>query len=184
MKVQETIIEGCYLFEPTIFNDKRGYFFESYNQRHFQEAIELKVKFVQDNEAFSTKGVLRGLHFQKANAAQAKLVRVLQGEVLDVVVDIRPKSNSFKKVVSMKISDTNKKQLFMPRGCAHGYVVLSKTATFFYKCDNFYTPDAEAGIRWDDNELNIDWLLSKEELIISERDRNLPYLETLITSLK
>lgn len=184
MKVQETIIRGCFLSEPTIFNDERGYFFESFNQRSFQEAIGSNVNFVQDNEAFSTKGVLRGLHFQKANAAQAKLVRVLRGEVLDVVVDIRPESNSFKKVVSMKLSDTNKKQLFIPRGCAHGYVVLSETATFCYKCDNFYSPKAEAGIIWDDSQLNIDWLLPKEDLIISERDRNLPNLETLLTSFK
>lgn len=179
MKVEKTIINGCFSIEPSIFKDTRGYFFESFNQQKFEEILGTAINFVQDNESFSTRGVLRGLHFQKGTHAQAKLVRVIEGEVLDVVVDLRKGSSSYGKVISMILSDTNKKQLFVPRGCAHGFVTLSKKAVFVYKCDNFYHKDSESGIRYDDATFNIDWILPKEALIISEKDKLLPPFKEL-----
>jgi len=180
MEIKETEIEGCFVLEPRVFGDERGYFFESYNQEVFENSTGAKPFFVQDNQSFSTRGVLRGLHFQKGQYAQAKLVRVLEGEVLDVAVDIRPKSKTFGKVVSNRLSSENKKQMFVPRGCAHGFVTLSKTASFFYKCDNFYNKESEGGVLYNDPDFNIDWLIDESELIISEKDMVLPVFNELV----
>ncbi len=173
-----TKLEGCYIIEPKIINDDRGYFMESFNENTFQKTIGAKVHFVQDNQSFSSKGVLRGLHYQTGEHAQAKLVRVLSGEVLDIAVDIRPNSKTFGEYVSILLSGSNQKQIFVPRGFAHGFLVLSDTATFFYKCDNFYNKESEGGIIYNDKTLNIDWNLSQEELIISEKDKVQPTLES------
>lgn len=177
MNFISTELEGCYIIEPKIIGDERGYFMESFNERTFQEAIGKETHFVQDNQSFSKKGVLRGLHYQTGENAQAKLVRVLHGEVLDVAVDIRPESKTYGKHVSVLLSAENQKQLFVPRGFAHGFIVLSETATFFYKCDNFYNKESEGGVLYNDKTLNIDWKLSESELIISEKDQILPTLE-------
>ncbi len=170
MKVIETKLKGCYIIEPTVFKDERGYFFESFHQERFEKEIEQKVNFVQDNESLSTRGVLRGLHFQKGEFAQTKLVRVIKGEVLDVAVDLREDSPTYMQYESVILSEDNKKQFFIPRGFAHGFVVLSQEAIFSYKCDNYYNKDSEGGIRYDDPRLGIDWKLNKEELILSEKD--------------
>ena len=172
-----TSISGCFIIEPKLILDARGYFMESFNEKTFQNGVGQEVHFVQDNQSFSTKGVLRGLHYQTGTYAQAKLVRVLSGEVLDVAVDIRPDSPTFGQHVSVVLSGENQKQFFVPRGFAHGFLVLSETATFFYKCDNFYNAASEGGITFDDVTLNIDWRLSKDRLIISEKDLVLPTLE-------
>ena len=151
---------------------------ESFNEKTFQEGVGQNVHFVQDNQSFSTKGVLRGLHYQTGEHAQAKLVRVIDGEVLDIAVDIRPGSETYGEKVSILLSAENKKQLFIPRGFAHGFVVLSDTATFFYKCDNFYNKESEGGIIYNDPSINIDWQFPTDKLIISEKDLILPKLET------
>ena len=177
MKFTPTKLEGCFVVDPKIFNDERGYFLESYNENVFQNGIGAQVQFVQDNQSFSTKGVLRGLHYQTGDHAQAKLVRVLHGEVLDVAVDIRPSSKTYGEHVSVLLSAENQKQLFVPRGFAHGFLVVSNTATFFYKCDNFYNKESEGGIIHNDDSLNIDWKLPKEMLIISDKDLILPTFE-------
>lgn len=177
MKFIPTELEGCFVIEPKIIGDERGYFMESFNEKTFEENTGNKVHFVQDNQSFSKKGVLRGLHYQTGEHAQAKLVRVLEGEVLDVAVDIRPESKTYGKHVSVLLSAENQKQFFVPRGFAHGFVVLSETAVFFYKCDNFYNRDSEGGIFYKEKELNIDWQLSEKELTISEKDQVLPTLE-------
>lgn len=179
MKAVETKLKGCFVIEPIVFNDDRGYFFESYNKEKFEELIGSKVNFVQDNESFSVKGVLRGLHFQKGEYAQAKLVRVTHGEILDVVVDIRPGSETFLKVEIVRLSSENKKQLFVPRGFAHGFIVLSDTVVFNYKCDNFYNKVSEGGIIYNDKTLNIDWQLDSEEFLVSEKDLVLPTVKEL-----
>ena len=176
MKFIPTKLQGCFSIESKLFFDDRGYFMESFNEKVFQEGIGQPIKFVQDNQSFSTKGVLRGLHYQTGSHAQAKLVRVLQGEVLDVAVDIRPDSATFGEHVSILLSAENNKQFFVPRGFAHGFLVLSETATFFYKCDNFYNASSEGGIIYNDVALKIDWNLKQEELIISEKDKFLPIL--------
>lgn len=165
------------MLEPTIFLDARGYFMESFNENTFEKGTGNRVHFVQDNQSFSSKGVLRGLHYQTGEHAQAKLVRVLQGEVLDVAVDIRPESETFGQHVAVLLSAENQKQLFVPRGFAHGFVVLSETATFFYKCDNFYNKESEGGIIFNDATINIDWQLPESELLISEKDSVLPQLK-------
>ncbi len=172
-----TPLSGCFVIEPKIFEDDRGYFMESYNQNTFEKGIEQKVHFVQDNQSFSSKGVLRGLHYQTGEHAQAKLVRVIQGEVLDVVVDIRPESSTFGESFSILLSGENQKQLFVPRGFAHGFLVTSEKAMFFYKCDNFYNAPSEGGIIFNDSRLNIDWRFPEDQLIISEKDKILPTLE-------
>lgn len=179
MTATETKLKGCFELEPTIFEDDRGYFFESFNQNTFNDQLGLNINFVQDNESFSSKGVLRGLHFQAGKYAQSKLVRVIKGKVLDVVVDVRENSSTFGEHVSVELSEDNKKQLFIPRGFAHGFVVLSNTAIFSYKCDNFYNKASERGIIYDDKDLKIDWMLKKSELIVSEKDCLLPTLENL-----
>ena len=179
MRVIETKLNDCFVIEPTIFKDDRGYFFESYNKEKFEELTGSMVNFVQDNESFSTKGVLRGLHFQRGEHAQAKLVRVTHGEVLDVAVDIRPDSSTFLQVVTERLSAENKKQLFVPRGFAHGFIVLSDTVVFNYKCDNFYNKASEGGIIYNDKTLNIDWLLDSKDFLVSEKDLVLPTVKDL-----
>ena len=177
MKFIPTKLEGCYIIEPKIIKDERGYFMESFNENIFQKGVQQNVHFVQDNQSFSTKGVLRGLHYQTGIHAQAKLVRVLQGEVLDIAVDIRPNSKTFGEHVAIVLSAENQKQFFVPRGFAHGFLVLSETATFFYKCDNFYNKDSEGGIIYNDPQLNINWQFPETDLLISDKDRVLPALE-------
>lgn len=174
MKKIETDIEGCFILEPTLFNDERGYFFESFNESHFRNLINADIHFIQDNQSFSKFGVLRGLHAQSGTHAQAKLVRVLQGEVLDVAVDARKGSPTFGQHVAVRLSAENQHQFFVPRGFLHGFVVLSETAEFFYKCDNYYNKESEGGISYDDETLNIDWLLNKDQLCVSEKDLILP----------
>ena len=171
-----TKLDGCYIIEPKIIKDERGYFMESFNENTFQKGVQQDVHFVQDNQSFSTKGVLRGLHYQTGSHCQAKLVRVLHGEVLDIAVDIRPESKTFGEHIAIALSANNQKQFFVPRGFAHGFLVLSDTATFFYKCDNFYNKDSEGGILFNDPELNLDWQFPEVELIISEKDQILPTL--------
>ncbi len=172
-----TKLEGCFIIEPTLFYDDRGYFMESFNEVRFEKETGQRVHFVQDNQSYSTKGVLRGLHYQTGEYAQAKLVRVLDGEVLDIAVDIRPDSATYGQYEAIVLSGENKKQFFVPRGFAHGFLVLSDTATFFYKCDNFYNKESEGGIIYNDSSLNIDWQLPSEDLIISEKDKVLPTLD-------
>ena len=175
MKVLTTAIEGVVILEPEVFGDARGYFFESYSQRRFDAQVR-PVRFVQDNESKSRRGVLRGLHFQKGAAAQSKLVRVVQGRVLDVAVDIRRGSPTFGKHVAVELTAENHRQLFVPRGFAHGFSVLSDEAVFQYKCDNYYAPGSEGGIAWDDPALAIDWRLPAGEILLSEKDRRHPKL--------
>ncbi len=173
MNIIETNFEEVFVIEPKIWHDERGYFYESYNDQNFKNK-DLNFEWVQDNEAKSTKGVLRGLHYQLPPYAQTKLVRVTQGEVLDVIVDLRPGSKTLGQHFSLILSNTNFKQLLVPRGFAHGYIVLSDTAVFAYKCDNVYNKESEAGIKYDDEQLNIDWILQKEQCIISAKDAILP----------
>lgn len=177
MNFIETKLKGCFIIEPKIIKDERGYFMESFNEKTFQNGINEEIHFVQDNQSYSSKGVLRGLHYQTGEHAQAKLVRVLQGEVLDVAVDIRPESKTFGQYEAVLLSAENQKQFFVPRGFAHGFIVLSETATFFYKCDNFYNKESEGGIIFKDSSLNIDWQFPLEKCIISEKDQFLPELK-------
>ncbi len=167
----ETKLKGCFIIEPSIFPDERGYFMESFNENTFEKGIGHKVHFVQDNQSFSSKGVLRGLHYQTGIHAQAKLVRVLQGEVLDVAVDIRPDSPTYGQYEAVLLSSENQRQFFVPRGFAHGFLVVSATATFFYKCDNFYNKESEGGILFNDPKIGIDWNFPLEQLLISEKDK-------------
>jgi len=180
MNFIETNLKGCFIIEPNVFYDGRGYFLESYNKNTFKKGIGSDVDFIQDNRSLSSFGVLRGLHFQKGNDAQSKLVMVLSGKVLDVVVDIRPDSSTFGQYFTVELSSENKKQLFIPRGFAHGFVVLSDSAEFFYKVDNYYAPKSEAGILYCDPELNIDWRLAQNELIINSKDLNLPSFKDVL----
>lgn len=177
MKVIETSLAGCVVLEPRLFKDERGYFYESFHTNRFKEAIDQNINFVQDNQSFSHRGVIRALHYQKDAHAQAKLVRVLKGVILDVVVDLRVDSKTFGKHFSIELSAENKKQLFIPRGFAHGFSVLSETAEVFYKCDSYYNKEAEGGIIYNDPALNIDWKLTKEEIKVSEKDLQLPTIE-------
>ncbi|WP_281847354.1 dTDP-4-dehydrorhamnose 3,5-epimerase [Olleya namhaensis] len=179
MKAIKTILKDCYIIEPTVFGDSRGYFFESYSKNKFDSLLGQKVDFIQDNQAFSKKGALRGLHFQEREFAQAKLVRVTQGVVMDVAVDLRPNSESFLQHLTIELSEENKKQLFVPRGFAHGYIVLSDTAIFNYKCDNVYNKASENGVIYNDSDLKIDWNLDAEQFIISEKDKILPTIKQL-----
>ncbi|MFX1069053.1 dTDP-4-dehydrorhamnose 3,5-epimerase [Escherichia coli] len=172
MNVIETEIPDVLIFEPKVFGDERGFFFESFNQKVFEEAVGQKVNFVQDNHSRSVKGVLRGLHFQIKPYSQAKLVRCVKGEVYDVAVDIRPESSTYCKWVGVFLSAQNKKQLWIPEGFAHGFVVVSDEAEFLYKTTNYYMPSAEGCIRWDDPALNIDWPMKTNELILSDKDKN------------
>jgi dTDP-4-dehydrorhamnose 3,5-epimerase len=173
----ETKLKGCFIIEPKIIKDERGYFMESFNEKTFQIGINQEVRFVQDNQSFSSRGVLRGLHYQAGEHAQAKLVRVLQGEVLDVAVDIRPESETYGQHVTILLSGENQKQFFVPRGFAHGFLVLSETATFFYKCDNFYNKESEGGVIYNDSEINIDWQFDLNNVLVSDKDQQLPTLK-------
>ncbi|WP_264548588.1 dTDP-4-dehydrorhamnose 3,5-epimerase [Flavobacterium sp. N2820] len=177
MKFIETKLKGCFILEPKIITDERGYFMESFNEKTFQAGIGQEVTFVQDNQSFSTKGVLRGLHYQCGEHAQAKLVRVLHGEVLDVAVDLRPESPTYGQYEAVVLSAENQTQFFVPRGFAHGFLVLSSSATFFYKCDNYYNKESEGGLKFNDETLNINWNVPFEALIISDKDKVLPNLE-------
>ncbi|MCR5678609.1 MAG: dTDP-4-dehydrorhamnose 3,5-epimerase [Prevotella sp.] len=176
MEYIKTDIEGVYIIEPRVFNDQRGYFFEAWKQAEFEEHIG-KVNFIQDNESKSSRGVLRGLHYQKGDLCQAKLVRVIKGCVLDVAVDIRRNSPTFGKYVAVELSDENKRQFFIPRGFAHGFLVLSDEAIFTYKVDNVYAPQAEAGIRWNDPDVGIKWPIDPAEVLTSEKDLKQPLLK-------
>lgn len=171
MEVIKTNIEGVVIIEPRIFRDERGYFFESFSQREFQEKV-CNTVFVQDNESKSCYGVLRGLHFQKPPYAQSKLVRVIKGAVLDVAVDIRKGSPTFGQHVAVELTEDNHRQFFIPRGFAHGFSVLTDEVIFQYKCDNFYAPQSEGALAWDDPDLGIDWRLPAEKVILSEKDRH------------
>ena len=177
MKVTETHLKGCFIIEPDIFKDDRGYFFESFNADNFNKAMGQKINFVQDNQSYSTMGVVRAIHYQRGKFAQAKLVRVLSGRVCDVAVDLRQDSPTFGRHLAVELSSENKKQLFIPRGFGHGFSVLSETAEFFYKCDNFYNKASEGGIIYNDPRLNIDWQLPNHEIKVSQKDLELPTLE-------
>ena len=179
MKVFKTPLDGCIVLSPTLFSDYRGSFYESYKKTILDDFLGYKVEFVQDNESFSSKGVLRGLHFQKGVYAQAKLVRVVQGAVLDVAVDLRLESPTYGQHFSIELSSENKKQLFIPRGFAHGFVVLSDTALFSYKCDNYYNKASESGIIYNDPTLNIDWKFPDDQLQLSKKDLELPQFKSL-----
>ena len=176
MKFTPQSIPDVLLIEPTVHDDNRGYFVETFRQDLFEEAVGYKVNFIQDNESKSTKGVLRGLHYQLPPYTQAKLVRVIEGSVLDVAVDIRKSSLTFGQYVAVELTANNKHQLFVPHGFAHGFVVLSDSSTFAYKADNYYTPEYDRGIAFDDSELAIDWQLLAEELQLSDKDKSHPSL--------
>jgi len=180
MNIKETKLKGCFEIEPRIFEDNRGYFFESYNSNFFSKSIGKPIQFVQDNESFSSRGTLRGLHYQRGEFAQAKLVRVIKGVVLDVVLDARKESKTFGEYIVVELSEENKKQLFVPRGFAHGFIVLSDTAIFSYKCDNYYNKASEAGIIYNDPQLKIDWRLNENEILLSEKDSELPLFENAL----
>jgi len=178
MKFIKTTIPEVYIIEPSVFRDNRGYFLESFNLEKFEENI-YSIKFVQDNESKSSKGVLRGLHFQKPPFEQSKLVRCIEGKVLDVAVDIRKGSPTYGMHMAVELSGENKRQLFVPRGFAHGFVVLSESATFSYKVDNSYAPEYDSGIKYDDTDLNINWSLTENEVQLSVKDKNLPAFKDL-----
>lgn len=180
MKFIETEISDVIIIEPSVFIDERGYFLETYNQNKFEEAVGM-TSFIQDNESKSSKGVLRGLHFQKPPFEQAKLVRCIEGEVLDVAVDIRKNSKTYGQHIAVILSGENKRQLFVPRGFAHGFLVLSDNATFAYKVDNTYAPEHDAGIRWNDKGLSIQWSMEENEVTVSDKDALLPILSDFIT---
>lgn len=177
MKVIKTNIDGVLIIEPTVFGDSRGYFYESYNKQRFEEATRLDIDFVQDNQSKSCYGVLRGLHFQKPPYAQSKLVRCVRGRVLDVAVDIRKSSPTFGKYIAVELTEDNHRQLFIPHGFAHGFVVLSDEAIFQYKCDNFYHKESEGAIAWNDPEINIDWSIPFDDVILSDKDKVNPLLK-------
>ena len=179
MKVIKTKLEGVVIIEPQVFFDDRGYFFESFSQQRFNEKVA-PITFVQDNESKSSYGVLRGLHFQKPPFAQSKLVRVVKGKVLDVAVDLRKDSPTFGQHESVVLSEENKRQFFIPQGFAHGFAVLSEEAIFQYKCDNYYAPQSEGSVRWNDPTIAIDWQLPEKDIILSAKDEKAPLLSQLI----
>lgn len=181
MKATETPLKGCFILEPTVFKDDRGYFFESYNESKLEQILGYKPVFVQDNQSKSTFGVVRGLHMQAGDYAQAKLVRVLEGAVIDVVVDARVDSETFGKSFSIELSAENNKQLFVPRGFLHGFSVLSEEAVFFYKCDNLYNKESEAGVNPLDRNLAIDWKIAEDKMILSEKDTAAPEFTQLFS---
>ncbi|BAO75574.1 dTDP-4-dehydrorhamnose 3,5-epimerase [Winogradskyella sp. PG-2] len=180
MKIKNTNINGCFIIEPMVFEDQRGYFVETFNRNTFKANTGLDINFVQDNESSSKRGVLRGLHYQRGEFAQAKLVRVIQGSVLDIAVDLRKSSKTYGQYISVELSASNKMQLFVPRGFAHGFIVLSDIATFSYKCDNYYNKESEGGILYNDSQIAIDWQLPKEEYIISDKDLILPSFDNIL----
>lgn len=173
MKINETHLKGCYIIEPTVFNDERGSFYEGYHQQKMEATIGEKLNFIQDNVSISKKNVLRGLHFQGSKFSQAKLVQVLQGEVLDVIVDIRKDSPTYGEHLKVNLSHNNKKLIYLPRGMAHGFLALTDNVIFTYKCDNYYHPQEESGIIYNDPDLNINWGLDKSEIILSDKDYKL-----------
>lgn len=177
MKIRETDIKGLMVIEPRVFGDARGYFMESFSERKFAAHTGIDVKFVQDNESRSSYGVVRGLHFQRAPHAQAKLVRVVSGRALDVAVDLREGSETYGKHFSIELSGENHLQVFIPKGFAHGFAALSEEVVFQYKCDEYYAPDSEAAIIWNDPDLNIDWRLPAEDVLVSDKDKNHPKLK-------
>lgn len=183
MNIIKTTLEGVLIIEPSVFGDERGYFYESFNAKRFQEQTGIEVNFIQDNESKSKYGVVRGLHFQSGEYAQAKLVHVAKGRILDIAVDIREKSPTFGQYIAVELSDVNHRQLFIPRGFAHGFSVLSEDAVFQYKCDNFYNPQSERGILWSDPSIGIDWQLPASDIILSEKDKKHPLLKDLCESL-
>ena len=174
MRVKETPLKDCYIIEPTLFEDNRGYFYEKFNEKKFEELTGMNGHFVQDNISKSSYGVLRGLHLQKGKKAQAKLVSCLEGKVWDIAVDLREASPTFGKWFGVELTDENKLQFYIPRGFAHGFVVLSEIAVFSYKCDNFYCKEAEGGVIWNDENLQIDWKIPISEVILSEKDKVQP----------
>lgn len=178
MNIIETEIQGVFIIEPKVFGDSRGYFFESFSKKEFESRIG-PVEFVQDNESKSCYGVVRGLHFQKPPHAQAKLVRVVKGKVLDVAVDLRKDSSTYGKHVTVELSEDNHRQVFIPKGFAHGFSVLSEEAVFQYKCDDYYAPETEGAVAWNDPELNIDWRVPADMMILSEKDKRHPELKDL-----
>jgi len=179
MTITKTNLNDCLILNPEILEDKRGYFVETFNKAKFLSSTLININFVQDNESMSSKGVLRGLHFQNGEHAQAKLVRVIKGKVLDVVVDIREDSSTFGQHFSIELSEENKTQLYVPRGFAHGFLVLEDNTIFSYKCDNYYNRSSEGGIIFNDKTLNIDWRYPKDQLILSEKDIQLPTFESV-----
>lgn len=184
MTIHQTPLDGCFIMEPKVFTDLRGTFTEVFHQKDFTEKTGLEINFVQDNQSTSSYGVLRGLHLQMGEEGQAKLVRVVKGEVLDVVVDVRPDSKTFGEHFKIHLSAENNKQLFIPRGFAHGFISLAEESIFAYKCDNYYNPKAEAGIQFNDATLQIDWHLPSDKLIVSEKDLALPSFKNFSTWLK
>jgi dTDP-4-dehydrorhamnose 3,5-epimerase len=177
MRIEQTPLKDCFIIHEKVHGDARGYFIETYNQRDFSAATGLDIVFVQDNQSTSTsRGILRGLHFQLGKFCQAKLIRVLNGTVLNVAVDLRKESKTFGKHITVKLSDKSKKQMFIPRGFAHGFLVLSERADFFYKCDNFFDRKLGRGIKYNDPDLKIDWQIPEEDIILSEKDKSLPFL--------
>ncbi len=174
MEIIKTKLNDCFIVKPTIFEDERGYFYESFNQKNFKQLSGIDIDFVQDNQAKSNFGILRGLHFQKGEHAQAKLVSVIKGRVIDIAVDMRPSSSTYLQHIAVELSEENHLQLFVPRGFAHGYSVLENNTIFFYKCDNFYNKVSEGGVIYNDPSLNIDWQLKPDEMILSEKDKLLP----------
>lgn len=181
MNIIKTDIEGVFIVEPRVFGDARGYFFESYNERDFRDQSSIEVTFIQDNESCSSYGVVRGLHFQKPPYTQSKLVRVVEGTVLDVAVDIRKGSATYGQHVAVELSADNKRQLFLPKGMAHGFAVLSERAVFQYKCDEYYHPEAEGAIAWDDPTLAIDWKIERDRVLLSDKDRRHPLFNDFVT---
>lgn len=180
MNFIETKLKGCFIIEPALFADDRGYFFESFNEERFNKGIGANVDFVQDNQSFSQHGVIRAIHYQLGENAQAKLVRVLHGTVIDVAVDLRKGSPTYGQHIAVELSGENKKQLFIPRGFGHGFSVVSDTAEFFYKCDNYYNKESERGIIFNDAKLDIDWGVSKEQIMVSDKDLILPTLNEAV----
>lgn len=179
MNIIQTKLPGVLIIEPDVFGDDRGYFYESFNKKRFQELTGIDVNFIQDNESRSRYGVVRGLHFQKGEFAQTKLVHVAQGKILDVVVDIRRDSPTFGQYIATELSDSNHRQLYIPRGYAHGFSVLSEEAIFQYKCDNYYAPQAEGGVFWSDPDIGIDWQLPMDVITLSEKDKKHPLLKDI-----
>jgi dTDP-4-dehydrorhamnose 3,5-epimerase len=180
MNIIETEIQGVYIIEPKVFGDSRGYFFESFSKKEFESKVG-PVEFVQDNESKSCYGVVRGLHFQKPPHAQAKLVRVVKGKVLDVAVDLRKDSPTYGRHVAVELSEDNHRQVFIPKGFAHGFSVLSEEAVFQYKCDDYYAPETEGAVAWNDPELNIDWRIPADKVILSEKDTRHPLLKDYVS---
>lgn len=181
MNIIRTDIPDLLIIEPDIYGDSRGYFFESFSRRKFEEATGIKVDFVQDNESRSSYGVVRGLHFQKSPYAQAKLVRVVRGRVRDIAVDLRPDSPTFGKYHAIELSEDDHRQFFIPKGFAHGFSVLSEDAVLQYKCDEYYAPETEGGIAWNDPDLDIDWQIPEDKMIISSKDQNHPTLKEYLS---